>query len=106
TYDADNRKTAETDPQNHTATFAYNGNGLLRSTTDRLGRRRDFGYDAADRVVTEVWHDAGEATVNTLTHTYDGQGNELSAADKNGTYTMAYDAEDRVTSVRGPFGTA
>lgn len=41
-YDSANRKISETDPRGNNATFAYNALGLMTSTTDRLGRRRDL----------------------------------------------------------------
>jgi YD repeat-containing protein len=41
---------------------------------------------------------------DTLTYTYDAVGNLLSAANSNGTYTLSYDAANRVTGVLEPFG--
>jgi RHS repeat-associated protein len=104
-YDTQNRATSETDPLNHTATMAYDLAGRLASRTDRLGRRIDYTYDADGRLSTEVWKDAGGATVNTLTHTYDNSGNELTAADGHGAYTMTYDDAGRQRTVKGMFGT-
>src|SRR5262249_53372008 len=75
---------------------------LLSSTTDRLGRRTDFAYDNANRLTTETWVSGG-LTVNTLTFTYDGNGNQLTAGDSHGFYTMTYDALDRGTTVPEPF---
>ena len=44
------------------------------------------------------------STVNTQTFTFDAQGNQLTAADTNGPYTMAYDSLNRMTSMQEPFG--
>jgi RHS repeat-associated protein len=103
-FDALNRLITQTDPLGHSATFAYSATDRLTSTTDRLGRRRDLSYDALDRQIGETW--VSGSTVNTLTYTFDAAGEMLTAADKNGAYTMAYDKLNRVTSQQEPFGQA
>ena len=103
-YDALNRQTEEIDPLGHSSTMAYNAAGLLTSSTDRLGRRRDYSYDNDNRLLTETWRDSGGTLVNTLTHSYDENGNELTAGDDSGTYTFTYDALDRQATVQGLFG--
>jgi RHS repeat-associated protein len=102
-YDSLNRLTQQTDPLNHSATFVYDAGSRLTSTTDRDGRVRNFTYDALNRETGQTWVVSG-STVNTQTFTFDAQGNQLTAADKNGTYTMAYDALNRTTSEQEPFG--
>ena len=77
---------------------AYDAAGRTTGETDRLGRRRDFGYDAANRVLTEKWYAVGGALVQTQTFTYDAAGRALTAVDPDGAYTLAYDAAGRVTS--------
>src|SRR5207244_2714518 len=39
-----------------------------------------------------------------LTFTYDADGNLLTAANAQGTYTLGYDADNRVTGVQGLYG--
>jgi YD repeat-containing protein len=51
-------------------------------------------------VLTETWVSSGGGTAQILTNTYDAHGNMLTAANGNGTYTMSYDALDRVTAVQ------
>jgi YD repeat-containing protein len=102
-YDNANRLIQQIDPLGNGATFAYDLAGRQTSTTDRDGRRRDFTYDNDNRVLTETWVVSG-STVNILTHTYDAVGNELTAANNVGTYTMSYDALDRVSVTQEPFG--
>src|SRR5439155_22552788 len=45
------------------------------------------------------------APVETLRYSYDDVGNLLTAKNSQGTYTMVYDAVNRVTVVHGLFGT-
>ncbi len=44
------------------------------------------------------------AMSDVFTYTYDADGNKLTASDFSGTYTMTYDALDRVISTEDPFG--
>jgi RHS repeat-associated protein len=103
-FDALNRLTQQTDPLGHSATFAYSATDHLTSTTDRDGRVDTFSYDALDRETGATWLSSLGATVNTLTFTYDAAGEQLTAADNNGTYTMAYDVLGRMTSEQEPYG--
>jgi RHS repeat-associated protein len=64
---------------------------------------RSLSYDALDRQTGETWSGPG-VSPNTLTYTYDAAGNRLTAQDVNGTYTMAYDALNRMTAQQSPFG--
>ncbi len=102
TYDNANNLTQQTDALGHSATFAYDQAGRLTSTTDRDGRLRSFTYDADNRETGETWTASG-STQNVLTFTYDAVGNELTAADYAGTYTMSYDGLDRETATQEPF---
>ena len=103
-YDNLNRLADEEDPHGNSATFAYNDAGLMTSRTDRIGQRRDFVYDELGRVKTEKWYNNSSTLVNTLTFTYDANGNREMAQDQNGTYTLTYDALDRTETVKGLFG--
>jgi RHS repeat-associated protein len=105
-FDALNRLTQQTDPLGHSATFAYSATDHLTSTTDRDGRMDTFSYDALDRETGATWLSSLGATVNTLTFTYDAASEQLTAADNNGTYTMAYDVLGRMTSEQEPYGQA
>jgi RHS repeat-associated protein len=102
-YDVLGRLTQQTDPLNHNATFAYSVMDRLTSTTDRNGRIRNLSYDALDRQTGETWV-TGSTTVNTCTYTYDAADNQLTAADQNGTYTLSYDALNRLTAEQELFG--
>ena len=54
--------------------------------------------------MTETARTSGGATDNTLSFTYDAIGNPLTAANNAGTYTMAYDAQNRTKTVTEPNG--
>src|SRR6202022_2728417 len=104
-FDALNRVIQQTDPLHKSATFAFDAAGRMSSTTDRDGRRRDFGYDAHNRKTSETWVVAG-STVNNLTFSYDAVGNQLSAADSHGAWTMTYDSLNRVATTKDVFNQA
>jgi len=102
-FDAANRMTQQTDALNHSSTYVYDLANRLTSTTDRDGRRIDNTYDADNRLTQENWVVSG-SNVNTLTFSYDANGNLLTALNNAGAYTMAYDALNRVTQSQEPFG--
>src|SRR5262249_16887542 len=77
--------------------------GLMTSTTDRLARRRDFQYDSLNHLTTETWYNSGGTATETMTYSFDANGNKLTAGNSNGTYTMSHDALNRVTRDRDMF---
>ncbi len=104
-YDALNRETQETNPLGGTETMAYDAASRETSATDFDGRVINYSYDSLNRETGETWI-LGGSTVNTLTFTFDANGNLLTAANSAGTNTMAYDKLDRMTSIQEPFGLA
>jgi RHS repeat-associated protein len=64
----------------------------------------DYSFDAVGNNTGQTWYNAGGTVNARLTFTYDANGNQLTAANAVGTYTMAYDAANEVTSVQGPWG--
>ena len=103
TYDAAGQVITESDPLNANRTYAYDAAGRLTSATDRLGRRIDYAYDAANRNTTVKWYANGGGLTQTQTFTYDAANNLTAAIDPDGTYTLAYDALNRVSHVDEPF---
>jgi RHS repeat-associated protein len=104
-YDPAGRMTATTDPLGHTSTRAYDPDGRLTATTDRLGRRRAMAYDGDGHLQTETWYAAdGTTVVDTLSYSYDADGNPLTASNHNGAYTFTYDSDGRMLSEQEPFG--
>jgi RHS repeat-associated protein len=104
-YDGLNREVRSTDPTGHTVTQAYDAASRLTSETDRLGRVMTYAYDNANRLTAETWLATGGTVVlNTQRWSYDNNGNVLSAADNIGTYTLGYDALNRLTAQTDVFG--
>jgi RHS repeat-associated protein len=83
--------------------MAYDAAGRLTSQTDASGKIINTSYDADNRKTLVTWVASG-STVNLQTFTYDANSNELTAADYNGAYTMSYDALNRATVTKEPFG--
>jgi RHS repeat-associated protein len=101
-FDSLNRQIQMTDPLNHSSTYAYDKDSRLISSTDRDGRLITYAYDADGRMLGQTWQVSG-STVNLLTFTYDNNGNQLTVANNAGTYTMTYDALDRMSTEQEPF---
>src|SRR5258707_1092857 len=72
--------------------------------TDGVGRQTRYTYDGAGRLVSEKWYDASGTLVETLSWTYDLDGNLLTASSSAGTYSFQYDGAGRVVHVDEPFG--
>ena len=86
-----------------TGTFAdlpYDPVGNLSRTTDRNGKTRQFEYDALNRNISEFWLQAS-SVVQSFTYTYDAASNLTSAADAGSSYSMTWDALDRMTQISG-----
>jgi RHS repeat-associated protein len=96
-YDAAGRITREIDPLGKVTQYFYDAAGNYIKTIDPNGQERDFQYDAAGRQTAEIWRSGG-AVVRTITYKYDADGNLIFASDPDSTYTMTYDALNRLTS--------
>lgn len=90
----------------HVALNCYDAEGNLSKTIDRNGRRRDFDYDFAGRLLTEDWFDADGSHERLMSFTYDAVGNLTTASDPDSKDAFTYDALDRLTSAdNNPDGT-
>ena len=89
----------------HVRLTCYDAEGNQAKTIDRNGRRRDFEYDHAGRLLEERW-DRPANDPPTITFSYDALGNMLTATDPNSNYLFEYDALNRLASVdNNPGGT-
>ncbi len=99
-YDADNRKTKETNAAGDVTMWNYDGVGNVTSMTAPTTNVTTNTYDADDR---ETQVTDGGGTV--VTYTYDAEGHRLTQTDGNGnTTTTTYDAIYRTTRVTDPLG--
>ncbi len=90
----------------HVRLTCYDAEGNQSKTIDRNGRRREFEYDDAGRLLEENWFSSTGNLVDTLSFTYDSLGNMLTAVDLNVTgsdsesrLTFTYDALNRLKTV-------
>ncbi len=93
-YDTLGRLTKETDPLGNEITYVYDSKNNLTSKKDANGNTTTHTYDSLNRLLKKKYPDTTEETF-----TYDSKGNILAAANQNISYTFAYDANARVTSV-------
>ncbi|MGA7496562.1 MAG: RHS repeat-associated core domain-containing protein [Isosphaeraceae bacterium] len=103
-YDADGEVTETIDPLGHMTTTLYDADGEVTETIDPLGRMTTSLYDGDGRLVSQTWYNAQGVVVNTESFTYDADGNMLTAQNDSGTYTMTYDALNRLITTQDPFG--
>lgn len=83
----------------HVTLSCYDGEDNLTKEIDRNGRRREFDYDSAGRLLTEDWFNADNSHERTLTFTYDVVGNMLTSNDPDSSLTFVYDVLNRLESV-------
>ena len=127
TYDANGNLTAVTDPGGRATNLGYNELGELTSTTETVsgvarttslaydalgnltridrpdGTFSQFGYDYANRL-TGVSYGAGGTPTESFSYGYDPAGNLTSFGNGTNTFSLAYDALNRLASVTEPGG--
>jgi YD repeat-containing protein len=72
----------------------------MTESIDRLGRAIKYQYDADNRLTTQIWLDSGGTPTATFTYSFDANGNQTTAGNATGTFTLQYDALNRVTGVQ------
>jgi RHS repeat-associated protein len=105
-YDELDQLTSWTDALDRATSYTYNELGQLASVTDPKGQTTIYSYDSAERLSSVAFGvTEGKSPTSTITYGYDSQNNLVSAVDSRaGTYTMSYDAYNRLTSASGPGG--
>ena len=101
TYDALNRETSVTNPQNETFKFGYDANGRRVSLGYPNGVQTSYGYDAAGQLL-QIVHQKNGTALAFMNYTYDGDGNRTSMATMDGTHSYGYDDLNRLTSAVHP----
>jgi RHS repeat-associated protein len=97
-YDAMNRLTGITYPDNTSVSFGYDSRGRRTSATDQNNRTTHYAYDDADRLTSVT-----DAASNLTQYVYDTENNLTSITDANNHTTyFAYDAMGRVTQTTFP----
>ena len=97
-YDAANRLKTITDPFGNATTLTLNPDGEITSRLDRNGRTTNYTYDPMGRVLNERWMN-GSTALNTITHTYDLDGETTRLADTTTSLTHTYDADGNALTV-------
>src|SRR6266542_5932079 len=104
-HDARGLLIAEIDAAGSSIVRDYDDAGRLEKITDRIGRVREFTYFDNNQLQQEDWRDTGAGgIVWTRDWTYNENGQVLTAADDNGTYTITYDELGRVATVEDIWG--
>jgi len=98
-YDLTGKLVRETDPRGNTTSYSYNSNGTMASRTDGNGHTTNYIYNAAGRLLSRTYSDGTSDTF-----TYDAAGNLITASNATISYTLGYDANNRLTSTTDNLG--
>ena len=125
TYDLDGRKISQRNLTGKSTGYAYNRNGMLSQVMEngrclaayeyyadgnikslRIGTDliTDYAYDLNKNLTTIRTTLGGGSIVCDNKYTYDGNGNRLSKADRQGLTKYAYDANNQLVQVQYPQG--
>ncbi len=100
TYDAANRQATMTLPTGGVTTSTYDVTGNLVQKVDPDNRTTRYAYDADNRQTTEQWLPTGGGTpLDTFTTAYDAAGRVTSIGDATSQYAYGHDDANRLTSI-------
>ncbi len=91
-YDILNRQTKKTDPLGLSATFAYDSRDNLAAKTDRKGQVITNSFNALSQLTGVKTPD------NTMSFTYDPNGNMTALADNDSSLSFTYDQKNRLVT--------
>lgn len=97
-YDEMGRLISETTPSGGTITYGYNALNVKEQLSNARGQVRKFFYDAMGRIIGFV------GAEDSVSYTYDDNGNVLTVSDKNGVIKREYDALNRIAKLTDTFG--
>lgn len=98
TYDEMGRLIAETTSSGGTISYGYSELSVKEQLTNARGQKRKYFHDVAGRITGFV------GAEDSVSYTYDANGNVLTVTDSNGTVKREYDALNRVTKYIDTFG--
>ncbi len=93
TYDANGYLSSVTTPMGRKTQWTYDGLGFQTSRTDAMGRTTTYAPDAWERNTKTSYPDASSST-----YAYDANSNLTLFANYAGTWTRAYDGDNRMTA--------
>jgi RHS repeat-associated protein len=85
-----------------TETRAYDAYGNLQTLTDRNGAVSTYAYDVHQRQLSQITQNAAQTASQSVTVTYDNNGNILTQADSSGVTSRTYDQLGRTTGKTVP----
>ncbi|WP_146240303.1 RHS repeat-associated core domain-containing protein [Curtobacterium sp. MCSS17_008] len=80
--------------------YTYDDFGRVKTETDGRGNTTTFGYDNDDRPTNTSFSDGTQ----TVTNTYDGNGNQTSQVSAGGTISNSYDQRNRLIATSNTAG--
>lgn len=81
-------------------TFTYDDFGRVKTQTDGRGNTTTYGYDNDDRATSTAFSDGTQ----TVTNTFDGNGNQTQQVSAGGTITNSYDQQNRLIATQNSAG--
>jgi len=105
-YDSFDRLTRVTTPLNHITKYVYDAAGNRIARTDGNGATTKYAYDKLNRLSSTMYPGPPVyPSPQTLTYSYDQDGNMVTAGGFGYTETFGYDRSDRLSSTGFNFGT-
>ncbi len=101
TYDSRSRVTRVTDPRGGIFDLQYDSASRITSLTRPNGITDSYSYDANGRLVA-IASKLGGTTIQSLTQTFDRNGQVASRTDATGPTTFTHDADGRLVGVSAP----
>ena len=98
TYDNMGKLISETTTIGVTISYGYNELNVKEQVTNARGQKRKYFYDVTGKITGYV------GTEDSVSYTYDKNGNVLTVTDRNGTVKREYDALNRVKKCTDTYG--
>lgn len=104
-YDLEGRIVRRQSPDGAEVQFVWNNKNQLTETVSRRGLRTIYSYDSSGRVDGISYKNAAGATLfPDVAYSYDTMNRVVSLTDNEGTTTYDYDANGRIETIDGPYG--